>query len=115
MSQKNYSTKTGEKKHLEEKGSSRKVMELRMKREEPDERKEESLITIANPYLSCSDKSKGEQVMLHLDCIGIEVKSQRYEGRGVQVSPDEQEAVLIMEKRTGKRFFTFYSGKRSSE
>ena len=36
-----------------------------MKREEPDERKEESLITIANPYLSCSDKSKGEQVMLH--------------------------------------------------
>lgn len=86
-----------------------------MKREEPDERKEESLITIANPYLSCSDKSKGEQVMLHLDCIGIEVKSQRYEGRGVQVSPNEQEAVLIMEKRTGKRFFTFYSGKRSSE
>ena len=62
-----------------------------------------------------TDKSKGEQVMLHLDCIGIEVKSQRYEGRGVQVSPDEQEAVLIMEKRTGKRFFTFYSGKRSSE
>jgi hypothetical protein len=27
MSQKNYSTKTGEKKRLEEKGSSRKVME----------------------------------------------------------------------------------------
>ena len=41
--------------------------------------------------------------MLHLDCIGIEVKSQGYEGRGIQVSPDEQEAVLIMEKRTGKR------------
>ena len=41
--------------------------------------------------------------MLHLDCIGIEVKSQGYEGRGIQVSPDEQEAVLIMEKRTGKK------------
>ena len=41
--------------------------------------------------------------MLNLDCIGIEVKSQGYEGKGIQVSPDGQEAVLIMEKRTGER------------
>ena len=36
--------------------------------------------------------------MLHLDCIDIEVKSQGYEGKGFMVSPDGQEAVLIMEK-----------------
>lgn len=36
--------------------------------------------------------------MLHLDCIDTELKSQGYEGKGFMVTPDGQEAVLIMEK-----------------
>ncbi len=40
--------------------------------------------------------------MLQLDCSEIQVKSQGYEGKGITVSPDGKECVLIMEKPVQK-------------